>query len=282
MRTGFIGLGNIGILIARDLAASGNELTVYDVMPAGPDEVRQKGAKVAASPAEVARNADIIGICVRDTKEIRDVMEGSNGILSAARPGLLVAIHSTISVEDIRDIAAKAKAKGVDVVDAPVSRGVTSPASKGIVFMVGGTPENVARVEPFVALAALKIVKTGALGTGMALKICNNLLTYSTMVMANDAARLALSSGLDVKLLADVTSNNGVAGPTLTHLFMQRAGASNTNIVPPSVDSLIGLGEKDLDCALEVGKGFGLDLPAVKSSRAAFRQTVHDQWGIKK
>jgi 3-hydroxyisobutyrate dehydrogenase len=279
MKNGFIGLGNIGMLIARDLAASEHELIVYDVAPGGPEEIGKKGAKVARSPAEVAQNADIIGICVRDAKEVRDVMEGPDGILSTARPGLLVAIHSTISINAVRDIAATAKAKGVHVVDAPVSRGAGSPIAKGIVFMLGGAPEDVARVEPFVALAALKIVKTGGLGTGMAAKICNNLLTYTTMVMANDAMRIAEATGLDVKCLVDVTSNNGVAGASLPSTFMRRTGAAlPAHVTPPPPEALIGLGEKDLDCALEVGRNFKIDLPAVKMSRAAFRQTVLDQF----
>ena len=283
MKIGFIGTGNIGILIARDLAESGNPLTVYDVMPEGPEELNAKGANIAASPAEVAQNAEIIGICVRTDQDVHDVMEGTNGILSVAKPGILVLIHSTVRIDTVHAIAAKAKEKGVHVMDAPVSRGVGSPQKKGIVFMLGGAPEDVARAEEFVKPAAKTIVKTGQLGTGMAIKICNNLLTYTTMVMANDAAHIAEAAGLDVNMLAEVTANNGVAGGTLTWLFKQRAGEPlPSNIVPPPRDSVIGLGEKDLDCALEAGRHFGLQLPAVEMSRKVIRQTVLDQQAARK
>jgi 3-hydroxyisobutyrate dehydrogenase-like beta-hydroxyacid dehydrogenase len=279
MKYGFIGLGNIGMLIATDLANSGHDLTVYDIVGDSAAELGSMGAQVADSPADVAQNADIIGICVRDAKDVRDVMEGSNGILSGARQGLLVAIHSTIGIDEVRGIAAKAQQRDVRLVDAPVSRGPGSPSRKGIVFMVGGAAEDVARVEPYLASAALKIVRTGGLGTGMALKLCNNLLSYTTMVMANDAMRMAEAAGLDVQLLVDVTSNNGLAGPALTSCFMRRTGAAPpAHFVPPPPEALIGLGEKDLDCALEEGRNLGIDLPSVEMSRAAFRQTVLDQW----
>jgi 3-hydroxyisobutyrate dehydrogenase len=279
MKYGFIGLGNIGRLIARDLADSGHDLAVYDLIDGATAELGKKGAKVAHSPAEVALHADIVGICVRDSKDVRAVMEGPDGILCSARPGLLVAIHSTIGIDEVRDIAAKAEQKGVRVVDAPVSRGPGSPSRKGIVFMVGGAVEDVAHAEPFVESAASKIVKTGRLGTAMALKLCNNLLSYTTLVMANDAMRIAEAAGLDVRLLVDVTSQNGVAGAALTSIFMQRTGAAlPAHFVLPPPEELIGLGEKDLDCALEAGRNLGIEIPSAEMSRAAFRQAVLDQW----
>src|SRR5581483_9083967 len=169
---------------------SGHELTVYDVMPDGPAEVQKLGAKIASSPADVARNADIIGVCVRNDKDVHDVLEGADGILSVARPGMLVLIHSTIRISTLREVVATAAKKGVHAIDAPVSRGSVNPGPKGIVFMLGGPPEDVARAEAFAEHAASKIIKTGALGTAMALKICNNLLTYLTMVSAQDAINL--------------------------------------------------------------------------------------------
>jgi 3-hydroxyisobutyrate dehydrogenase-like beta-hydroxyacid dehydrogenase len=275
VKLGFIGLGNIGLQIASDLVASQHQVVVHDIVPAGPAELKQRGATVASCPAEVARDADIIGICVRNDADVHEVFEAPTGILSAARPGLLAAIHSTVRIATVHDVADKAKIKGVRVVDAPVSRGVNSPASKGIVFMIGGASSDLEKMQPYLELVALKVVKAGALGAGMALKICNNLLTYLTMVSANDAIRLAEAAGLNVKLLAEVTSSNGVAGPTLSHILTRRSGEPiRSQIVTPPVEAIVGLGEKDLDCALEVSRDLGLELPAVALARAVFRQTV--------
>jgi len=278
MNIGFIGLGNVGILIARDLAASGHPLVVYDVVSECCSELTKEGARAVATAGEVALHSDIVGVCVRDTKQINAVMDGTDGILAHARPGLVVAIHSTIGIGDLLDIAAKAKTRDVRVIDAPVSRGPGSPARKGIVFMVGGAQEDVALAQPAIELAALKVVKTGKLGTAMALKICNNLLGYTTSVMANDAMRLAEAAGLSVELLAEVTANNGIASPVLSLLFARKAGRGlPAHVEFPASEPLIALGEKDLDCALEAGRSFGLELPAARMTRSAFGQSVLDQ-----
>jgi 3-hydroxyisobutyrate dehydrogenase-like beta-hydroxyacid dehydrogenase len=275
MNLGFIGLGNMGLCIARELIVPGNQVTVFDVRPEVVAELQPLGATAAACAADVARASDIVGVCVRTDQEVRDVLEGADGILAAAKPGLLVAIHSTIKLSTLRDLARKADAKGVRLVDAPVSRGTNSPKTKAIVFMVGGAPEDVACALPFIELAALKIVRTGALGTAMTLKVCNNLLTYLTVVSAADAVHLAEAAGLDVKLLADVTATNGVAGANLSYVLNTRAGIKvAVNRPMDTAETNAMLGEKDLDCALEVGRDLGVELPAVAMARTAIRKAL--------
>jgi 3-hydroxyisobutyrate dehydrogenase len=279
MKIGFIGLGNIGRAIARDLAVPGVRLLVHDVLPDGPAELEKLGATVAASPAAVARGADVVGVCVRDDHDVREVFEGPEGILSGAKPGLLVAIHSTLRIETVRHVAAAAAMCGVRVVDAPVSRGPGGPARRAVVFMVGGDSGDIERVRPYLELAALKIVIAGALGAGMALKLCNNALSYLTVICATDAINLARAAGLDVGMLADVTANNGVGSPTLTAILKRRVGDSLQFAPIPALDSLIGLGEKDLDCALEVGRDLNIDLPAVTLARATIRRAFEQNFG---
>lgn len=280
MKAGFIGLGNIGRGIARDLVVPGNEVFVYDVMPEGPAALKSLGAIIAGSPAEVARRADIIGVCVRNDQDVRNVFEGENGILSAARPGLLVAIHSTVRIKTVRDVAALAKQKNVHVVDAAVSKGYNNPPRKSVVFMLGGAPQDVERVQPYLELCALKIIKAGPLGSGMALKICNNVLSYLLFIKTNDAVQLAEAAGLDLRHLMDVTSNNGVAGPNLTHMLLERAGANPiNNTTPPPLDAMADLGEKDLDCALELARDLGIALPATAFARGTIRSSLYQLLG---
>ena len=280
MKLGFIGLGNIGKPIALDLIVPGNEVAVHDVAPGAAEDLRKLGATVAGSAAEVARAADIVGVCVRDDSDLHDVLDGPEGLLSAARPGLLVAIHSTVRVATVRELAAKAATRKVRLVDAPVSRGAGGPAKKAVVFMVGGDPADVERVRPYLELAALKIVNAGPLGAGMALKLCNNLLSYLTLICATDAINLAEAAGLDVKMLAEVTSNNGVAGPNLTAILKRRIGEPTglNNRIPP-LENLIALGEKDLDCALEVARDLGVTLPAVAMARSTIRRSFEQNFG---
>lgn len=280
MQLGFIGLGNIGRGIARDLIVPGNEVFVYDVVPEGPAALKELGANIASSSADVARKTDVIGVCVRDDEDVHDVFEGPEGILSAPRAGLVVAIHSTIRIKTVREIAAVAEKKGVRVVDAAVSKGYNSPPRKSVVVMVGGAPEDVEKALPFFELCAHTIVKTGPLGSGMALKICNNVLSYLLFISANEAVQLAEAAGLDLKQLVAVTSNNGIAGPSLTHMFLERAGAKPVNhATPMPLDAMSGLGEKDLDCALEVGREFGLVLPTVSLARNTIRPALYQLLG---
>jgi 3-hydroxyisobutyrate dehydrogenase len=276
VKVGFIGLGNIGRGIARDLIVPENEVFVYDVMAEGPAALKELGARVASSSAEVAQRADVVGVCVRNDADLHNVFEGADGILSTSRAGLLVAIHSTVRIETVRELATVAAKRGVHVVDAPVTKGYNSPPRKSVVVMVGGSPEDVERVRPYLELCALKIVPTGLLGSGMAMKICNNVLSYLLFISASEAVQMAEAVGLDLNDLATVTSNNGVAGPNLTHMFLARAGANPTNnTISPPLDAMSALGEKDLDCALDVGREFTLALPAVSMARNSIRSALH-------
>jgi 3-hydroxyisobutyrate dehydrogenase-like beta-hydroxyacid dehydrogenase len=274
MRVGFIGLGNIGRDIAWDLAVPGNELTIYDVVPAAAVEFGKSGARVAGSPAEVAEASDLVGICVQDDQQVLDVMNGTKGILAVARPGLLVLIHSTIRVKTVRSLAERAAKQGVRVLDVPVTRPPKAPPSKGIVFIVGGSPEDVRAVRPYVSLCALKSVETGPLGTAMTLKICNNMLTYLQLCGAEDVMQLAEAAGLDLQHLVAVTSTNGVGSPSLLAAFERRGKPASQSLsfeVPP-LERLGGISEKDLDCALDTGRDLGVKLPSAEMSRQNIRK----------
>jgi 3-hydroxyisobutyrate dehydrogenase len=275
MRSGFIGLGNIGRPIACDLARAG-ALTVFDKMPEGPQELRALGAQVADSPAGVAREADFVGVCVVDDRQVREVITGDNGLLKTARAGTLIAIHSTVRVATVHELAAAAARQGVRIVDAAVSRSADAQPSKSVVFMVGGESEDVARLEGILEPAALKFVRAGKLGAGMTLKICNNILSYLIMVCAADAMRLAEAAGLDLNTLAQVTSTNGVGGANLRAILERRASAHRqpTRLMP-SNEALVGLAMKDLDCALEVGKDLGVkDMRATQLARDEFKRSL--------
>jgi 3-hydroxyisobutyrate dehydrogenase len=277
MKLGFIGLGNMGNSIARDLIVPQNTVTVYDIRDEIVGEFVQLGAKPATSPAEVAAAADIVGICVRTDEDVRGVLTGPQGVLSAARPGLAVAIHSTIHLSTLDEMCQAAEARLVHVVDAPVSRGTNAPKKKAIVFMVGGAPDDVAKVRPYVRLAALRVIETGTRGTAMTLKICNNLITYLMVLTLRDGFRLAEAAGIDLKALAELVSSNGVAGPNMLFSINRRAGVSTeVNHVIDTAETNARLGEKDLSCALDAAAVLGVRLPAVEMARKEIREAMFD------
>ena len=121
MRTGFVGLGYIGKPMAQRLPAAGLATTVYDIAPAPVQELLGAGAKAASSPDEVAAASDVVGICVQTDAQVRAVIEGENGLLVGAKPGLVIAIHSTVVPSTVEAMRARAAEQGVEVVDACVS-----------------------------------------------------------------------------------------------------------------------------------------------------------------
>jgi len=276
MNIGFIGLGNMGNSIARDLVSE-HALTVYDVGTEIVEEFSRLGAKVALSPADLAAAADIVGVCVRTDEQVLEVLKGPNGILSSARPGLIVAIHSTIHLSTLDQVYAEAQERGVHVVDAPVTRGANAPKTKAVVFMVGGDRDDVAKVVSYVGPAALKIVETGGRGTAMAVKICNNLIGYIMLVTLRDTFRLAEAAKVDLKALADVVGSNGVAGPNMLYSINRRAGvAAQLHRAIDTAENNAKISEKDLSCALDAAATLGVEMPAVEMARNEIRTTMFE------
>ena len=270
MKAGYIGLGHIGRGMARDLVTAGHDTIVYDVMPEGPAELAALGATIGASPAAVAGASETMGVCVRSDQDVIDVFTGPDGILAGAAPGLLVAIHSTVRPSTIHAMADAAQAKRVRVVDAPVSRGIPEPDGRHIVYMLGGAEADIAALRPFLAPSAKEIVVAGGLGAAMALKICNNLVTYTEFMAMVEADKLARASGLDPALLIQVMTANGNATPSMQAMIKGRAAAvaDPASMATKALAGFVAIAEKDLDCALEVAAEAGLDLPGTTIARS--------------
>jgi len=273
MKAGFIGLGHIGRGMARELVKAGHETTVYDLMPEGAAELAALGARVAASPAAVAEASGIIGVCVRTDQDVLDVIDGENGILSTARPGTLIVIHSTVRPSTVHAAAELAMARGVRVVDAPISRGSHGTEGKTIIYMLGGSDDDVEAVRPFVDPSAMQVIVAGGLGAAMVLKICNNLVTYLEFVAATEADQLARRAGLDPSLLLSVLTANGNATPTMQAMMKNRLTMTGapTGAARTAFEGFAAIAEKDLDCALEVAAEVGLDLPGAALARQQMR-----------
>ena len=273
MKAGYIGLGHIGRDMARELVKSGRDTIVFDVMPEGPAELARLGARTAASPAEVARDSDVIGLCVRTDQQVLDVIGGENGILSTAKPGTLITIHSTVRPSTVHAAATLAEAKRVRVVDAPVSRGSLEREGKIIIYMLSGKDADIETAKLFVEPSAKQIVVAGPLGAAMALKICNNLVTYLEFLAASEADKLARRSGLDPALLLSVMSGNGNATPSMQGMMKNRLSMTGEPTGPArtAFEGFAAIAEKDLDCALEVAREVGLDLPGALLARAQIR-----------
>jgi 3-hydroxyisobutyrate dehydrogenase len=265
MSVGFIGLGNIGRPMAMHWAAGPQPLVVFDVVPQATAELVAAGAKSAATVAELAREAAIIGICVRDDKDVEQVLSGTAGILENARRDTVVLVHSTVKQESILEWHDRGKTKGIQIVDASVSR-ATLPNK--FCYMLGGDAALVERCRPLLATGGNAVVHAGPVGAAIALKLCNNMMTYASFIAIHEAYKLAQAFGIDPELLHQVSNTNGVITPSMAgfirargHIAKQGADVLQTAFGPHGA-----LGRKDMAAALQSAKKHEVSLPGAQKT----------------
>lgn len=266
---GFIGLGNIGKPIARHLIQDSFQLHVFDVFPEAVVELVALGA-VAVDPVEMAETCDYIGICVRDDNDVENLFYGEQGLLAALRPDTIVAIHSTVTQAGLLKWAAQAAEKQVTIIDAPITGGASGADAGTLCYMVGGKIETLEQCRDYFNTSADKIVHAGELGTGIALKLCNNLITYAEFTAMSEATRLAEAAGLSADVLREVGKSNGVINEQM-HMMVSNRNALAAGCTEQQMDEIFGpfgrLGRKDLECAIETAAQLGVTMPATELVR---------------
>ncbi|MDX1649981.1 MAG: NAD(P)-dependent oxidoreductase, partial [Myxococcota bacterium] len=205
LRAGFVGLGHIGGVMAGRLLEAGLETTVFDVRPEAAAPLAGKGAKTAGSARQLAAASDVVGVCVRDDADVRAVLGGPEGLLAGARPGLVVAVHSTILPPTVRALGEEAAAHEVALLDACVTGGPAGAAQGALVVMAGGEADALETARPYLDAFSRQVVHVGPLGSGAAVKLCNNLMTYLGFLSAFEATLLAREAELSTEAFEAVT-----------------------------------------------------------------------------
>ncbi len=203
---GFIGLGNMGGPMARNLLKAGHSLKAFDLSEAALAAAKDAGASIAASASEAASGVEVVVSMLPAGQHVRSVYLGEDGILSKADAGTLFIDSSTIDVDTARSVSEAAEAAGLAMVDAPVSGGTMAADAGTLTFMVGGSDEGFARAKPVLDVMGKNIFHAGGAGTGQAAKICNNMLLAISMVGTCEAFVLAEKLGLDAQKLFDISS----------------------------------------------------------------------------
>ena len=200
MKIGFIGLGNMGAPMARNLAKAGHDVMGFDVAAPAPEGVAE-----VSSAAEAARNAEIVITMLPDGAILRRV---ADEVIPAMEQGAVLLDCSTVDVESARTVAAKAEAAGLGALDAPVSGGIGGAEAGTLTFMVGGSDAAFAKAKPLFDIMGQKAVHCGPSGNGQAAKICNNMILGITMIGTCEAFALADKLGLDRQAMFDVVSTS--------------------------------------------------------------------------
>ncbi len=202
----FVGLGNMGLPMARNLSKAGHGVTACDVAPDAGKRAKDAGLDFTENAAAAAGDADVVITMLPAGSHVRAVYLGEDGLIDAAAHGTLLIDSSTIDVATARDVAQAAAAAGHPMVDAPVSGGVGGAEAGGLTFMVGGPVAAFDRARPLLEIMGKTIIHAGDAGNGQAAKICNNLILGISMIGVSEAFVLAEKLGLDPQKLFDISS----------------------------------------------------------------------------
>jgi 2-hydroxy-3-oxopropionate reductase len=252
---GFIGLGIMGRPMALNLRQAGYPLHVHARRAEALAPLLAAGAIACASPAEVARQVDILFTMVADTADVEHIILGEQGVLAGARPGLVVVDMSTISPAATRALAQRLGERGLEMLDAPVSGGEAGAIQGSLSIMVGGAAPVFDRVKPLLEVMGKNIVHIGDHGAGQVCKSCNQVVISQTLAGVGEALLLARASGVDpAKVRAALLG--GSANSRVLEVHGQRMIDHDFN---PGFKAR--LHQKDMRLVLEAAHELGLALP---------------------
>ena len=268
MRIGFIGLGIMGYSMASNLLKAGYELTVYNRTIEKAEKLGKSGAKVAYSPKEVAENSEVVISMVTDAPDVEDVLFSEKGVVKSGKKGLIFIDMSTNSPEFAKKTAKKLSEYGIEFLDAPVTGGDKGAREGTLTIMVGGKENIFRQVEPIFQAMGKNIIYVGEIGSGQALKLCNQVVVSLDMVAVIESLMLARSLGIDDDKLFSVLSTG--AGNSFTVQYY----------LPKIIKGDLEPGfkaahlKKDLKYALDTGTSASLPLPGTSLALQLYNSMV--------
>ncbi|MET0994304.1 MAG: NAD(P)-dependent oxidoreductase, partial [Mycobacterium sp.] len=251
--------GNMGAPMAKRLVEWPGGLTVFDVRTDAMAPLAEAGAALADSVADVA-TADIISITVLNDEQVRTVVDE---LAAHAKPGTVIAIHSTISPDTAPELAKQLEPQGIHIVDAPVSGGGGAAEKGELATMVGADREVYERIKPAFKQWASLVIHAGEPGAGTRMKLARNMLTFTSYAAACEAMKLAEQAGLNLQQLGRVVRHTDAmsGGPGAVIVRENMATLEPDNFLYGPLLHARELGEKDLSLALALGEAVGVDLP---------------------
>ena len=259
---GFIGLGTMGQPMAANLLARGFPLVVYDINPAALQPARAQGARVAHSPQEVGAACRFVITMLPAPAHVEEVLAGPDGVIDGMTPGGILIDMSSIDPGTTRRVGERATARGLRMIDAPVSGAPPKARDGTLTIMVGGEPDVLAECRPILEALGEHIVHVGPLGTGEAVKLVNNLLAACHAAALGEALNIGVRYGLSPNTLYEVIStSSGDCWPLRTRIpypDVLAASPANDEFAP---GFMVELMYKDVGLALELARAVGAPTP---------------------
>lgn len=251
---GFIGLGEQGEPIAHNLVEAGFDVLAFDVRDEALNSFVHAGGRRAASVAEVASEAPVVFICVVNDEQLRQVIEGEEGLLTNMLAGGIIVVNSTVSLAIIQDLAGRAADAGIEFIDAPLTGGGAGAVARRLVYFVGGNASAIDVVEPMLSVSAARILRVGESGNGIRAKLMHQLILSGNFLAASDGWHLGRSYGLSDEIIKDVIVS-GSARSLAAEYFPDRELSENGRMM---IAKDLGL------CEMESARlGIGLESPSI-------------------
>lgn len=279
-KVGLIGVGNMGMGMARNILKAGHELTAYDVRPEPLETLRQEGARPATSPKEVGLGADAVFLMVLNLEQVKAALLTENGLLAGLKPGSTVICTATIGRSQVMEVGELVGSSGMRIVDAPVSGGAPGAAAGTLTMMVAAEKETFAATKPVLEAVGKDIYHVGEeVGMGQTVKSALAVLIGTTYAGIFEALTLAVKAGVAPETLHDVVSTSVVGN------FLFRDTTENILARNFKGQSNIGTMHKDLGLAKNMANDCGVPLFAASAAFELFQagkavNPEEDNWTI--
>lgn len=266
---GVIGVGAMGMGVAKTLLRNGYAVAVRDILPQRQEEAVAAGAIACHSPRAMAQRCDTIITLVLDDRQTEEVLFGADGAIHGLRPDAVVIVSSTLAPETLEAVAERLNTRGVGVLDAPVSGGPAKALAGEMSMMLAGADAVYARIEPLLSAIAGKVIRVSERpGDGARMKLVNNMMAGVNLAAGCEAMALGMKLGLDPKMIFDVVcASSGASWVVADRMPRFFAG----DFAPRAATSVL---TKDLSLGLKAAAQAGVDTPIAKSAHAAFQNAV--------
>ena len=267
LKMGFVGVGDIGNVMARSILKAGIPLTVYDLNKEAVDKVVAEGATAAGSCKELMEVSDAVISMVRDIPQTEEVVFGKDGLWEGAKEGSIIILSSTIGPYYPRELYNKGKEKGIRVMDIGVTKNIPTNEIGQFTLMVSGDDDVIDTCWPVFEAMSRKVFRAGRIGNGQAYKLVNNMVAFNMGTVIHECLNVGLKAGLDMKMMLDVMEE-GTGGSWMANSMRARL-ESGIRRMPPPLSPTNGSPpprfiNKDQVLAIEMAEELGAEIPVAR------------------
>ncbi len=275
---GFIGLGNMGGGMSRNIQKAGYPMVVYDLREEVTKPLLEGGARLAGSPAEVARLSDVTFTSLPGPREVEAVATGPEGVLEGIQPGAIYVDLSTSRPTLIRQIEPQFPQKGAHVLDAPVSGGKSGAATRNLAVMVGGEREIFDRIKPLLDAFGDKVFYAGSIGAGSVSKLVHNMIGHGVRQAIAEGLTLGVKAGVEAEALWECVRRGSLGRMNVLHEGIART-VFRGEFEPASF--ALSLARKDVGLATDLGREFNVPMPVANLAEQIAIEAMNRGWGDK-